>query len=143
MAYLPPAGLRCLTDDKISHLATMCELPNPNYTEKMRKKVWQKKRLFTEADLPPISIKDEDWPPPKSHVYPKFPLYEEGCSARCQCVRPLPRFDSNAAHIGKNLGAKDPRELPYGLPPMTYDCKRRSNAYGTLSFREEKLCQVP
>lgn len=35
MAYLPPAGVRCLTDSKLTYLPTMSERQNPAYTEKM------------------------------------------------------------------------------------------------------------
>ncbi|RUS91001.1 hypothetical protein EGW08_001218 [Elysia chlorotica] len=129
MAYLPPAGVRHLTSDKISHIPTMLEIPAPHAREKFN----SRKKVTSAVEIPPLKNRDADWPPPAKYFYPKFPLYEDGCSARCQCVRPSVPLGENGRHMGQDCGAREQRELPYGLPPVTCDCKKRVDWLGEWS----------
>ncbi|KAK3798858.1 hypothetical protein RRG08_050237 [Elysia crispata] len=108
----------------------MSEKPAPGYVTRQKQIV---KKEITTSDLPPLKNRDGDWPPPSRFYYPKFPLYDDGCSARCQCVRPSAQLGDNARHTGQMCCAKDPRELPYGLPRISYDVRRRSDWLGNWS----------
>ncbi|GFR65925.1 hypothetical protein ElyMa_001958400 [Elysia marginata] len=126
MAYLPPAGVRYFTSEKMSHLPTMSEIPNHRFM--LQKNSVQLQENVSTFELPPLKNRDADWPPPPKSFSPKFRLYDDGSSARCQCLQPPLELGENAQHIGKTLLTKDSKELmPYRLPPQTYDCRRRAN----------------
>ena len=72
MAHLPPAGIRLFTNDRMSHLPTMSEIPTPGLVEKRGGYAGSKqKKPFTAADFPPLKNRDGDWPPPQRPRYPK------------------------------------------------------------------------
>ncbi|CAG5117037.1 unnamed protein product [Candidula unifasciata] len=111
MAYLPPAGIRCLTDSKVSYLPTMSEIQNPAYTDKMLDAIKKNaQHRPTDTSLPVKRAYSDEIAFKPAKTFTEFDTYTaKGTWSHCKAGQP------------------DLRKLPYGLPPNSFDVKIRAN----------------
>ncbi|BFZ03835.1 hypothetical protein BsWGS_06874 [Bradybaena similaris] len=128
MAYLPPAGVRCLTDSKLTYLPTMSEIQNPAYTEKMLAAIKINAERGREEAVVPLKkvhkLEEYDFKPAKKYTE----IFWDSSRIRPFWVGP-PCYRQRNYEMREPCSPAQPdlRRLPYGLPPDSFDVKIRAN----------------